>query len=183
MQERNDIEKIMLTERQIHNKVVRMGHEISEKYKGKDLLLIGILKGAFVFFSDLVRSIDIPMSVDFMAVSSYGNGADSSGVVRIMKDLDDPIEGKDVLIIEDILDTGHTLNYLLKVLNTRKPASISLCVLLDKFERREVFDIVPEFTGFKIENEFVVGYGLDYAEKYRNLPFVGILKPSIYEDW
>ncbi|MCK5128557.1 MAG: hypoxanthine phosphoribosyltransferase [Clostridiales bacterium] len=182
MEERKDIETIMLTERQIHNRVVQIGHEISKKYKGKDLLLVGILKGAFVFFSDLVRSIDIPMAVDFMAVSSYGNETESSGIVRIMKDLDDPIEGKDVLIIEDILDTGHTLNYLLKVLNARKPASIKLCVLLDKFERREVMDIVPDFTGFKIENEFVVGYGLDYGEKYRNLPYVGVLKPSIYED-
>lgn len=182
MEERKDIQTIMLTERQIHNRVVQIGYEISKKYKGKDLLLVGILKGAFVFFSDLVRSIDIPMAVDFMAVSSYGNETESSGIVRIMKDLDDPIEGKDVLIVEDILDTGHTLNYLLKVLNARKPASISLCVLLDKFERREVKDIIPEFSGFKIENEFVVGYGLDYAEKYRNLPFVGILKPSIYED-
>ena len=144
--------------------------------------MVGILKGAFVFFSDLARSIDIPMAVDFMAVSSYGNDTESSGIVRIMKDLDEPIENKDVLIVEDILDTGHTLNYLLKVLNARNPASISLCVLLDKYERSEVKDIVPEFTGFKIENEFVVGYGLDYAEKYRNLPFIGILKPSIYED-
>jgi len=182
MAERNDIERILLTEREIHNKVVRMGHEISKKYKNKDLLMIGILKGAFVFFSDLSRSIDIPMAVDFMAVSSYGDDTQSSGIVRIMKDLDDPIEGKDVLIVEDILDTGHTLNYLLKVLNARKPASISLCVLLDKYERREVKDIIPDFTGFKIENEFVVGYGLDYGEKYRNLPFIGILKPSIYQD-
>ncbi len=182
MEDRKDIEKIMLTERQIHNKVVQMGYEISKKYQGKDLLLVGILKGAFIFFSDLVRSIDIPLAVDFMAVSSYGNETESSGIVRIMKDLDDSIEDKHVLIIEDILDTGHTLNYLLKVLNARKPASISLCVLLDKYERREVVDIIPEFTGFKIENEFVVGYGLDYAEKYRNLPYVGILKSSIYDD-
>jgi hypoxanthine phosphoribosyltransferase len=182
MEERKDIQEIMLTERQLQNKVAQLGHEISKKYKGRDLLLVGILKGAFVFFSDLCRSIDIPMSVDFMAVSSYGNQTESSGIVRIMKDLDGPIEGKDVLIVEDILDTGHTLNYLLKVLNARKPASISLCVLLDKFERREVKDIVPDFTGFKIRNEFVVGYGLDYAEKYRNLPYVGILKPSVYED-
>ena len=180
--DRKDIERIMLTEREIHNKVAQIGHEISKKYKDKDLLLVGILKGAFVFFSDLARSIEIPMAVDFMAVSSYGGDTQSSGVVRIMKDLDEPIEGKDVLIVEDILDTGHTLNYLLKVLNARKPASISLCVLLDKYERREVPDIVPDFTGFKIENEFVVGYGLDYAEKYRNLPFIGILKPSVYED-
>ena len=180
--DKKDIERIMLTEREIHNKVAQIGHEISEKYKDKDLLMVGILKGAFVFFSDLARSIEIPMAVDFMAVSSYGGDTQSSGVVRIMKDLDEPIEGKDVLIVEDILDTGHTLNYLLKVLNARKPASISLCVLLDKYERREVPDIVPDFTGFKIENEFVVGYGLDYAEKYRNLPFIGILKPSVYED-
>lgn len=182
MEGRKDIERILLTEREIHNKVVRIGHEISEKYKGKDLLMVGILKGAFVFFSDLARSIDIPMAVDFMAVSSYGSETESSGIVRIMKDLDAPIEGKDVLIVEDILDTGHTLSYLLKVLNARKPASINLCVLLDKYERREVPDIVPDFTGFKIENEFVVGYGLDYAEKYRNLPFIGILKPSVYQD-
>jgi hypoxanthine phosphoribosyltransferase len=182
MEERKDIERILLTEREIHNKVVQMGHEISLKYMGKDLLMVGILKGAFVFFSDLARSIDIPMAVDFMAVSSYGSETESSGIVRIMKDLDEPIEGKDVLIVEDILDTGHTLNYLLKVLNARKPASISLCVLLDKYERREVKNIIPDFTGFKIENEFVVGYGLDYAEKYRNLPFIGILKPSVYGD-
>ncbi len=180
--DKKDIERIMLTEREIHNKVAQIGHEISKKYKDKDLLLVGILKGAFVFFSDLARSIEIPMAVDFMAVSSYGGDTQSSGVVRIMKDLDESIEGKDVLIVEDILDTGHTLNYLLKVLNARKPASISLCVLLDKYERREVPDIVPDFTGFKIENEFVVGYGLDYAEKYRNLPFIGILKPSVYQD-
>ena len=182
MLDKNDIERILFTEREIHNKVAQIGHQISKKYEGKDLLLVGILKGAFVFFSDLARSIDIPMAVDFMAVSSYGNETESSGIVRIMKDLDEPIEGKDVLIVEDILDTGHTLDYLLKVLNARKPASIKLCVLLDKYERREVHDIVPDFTGFKIENEFVVGYGLDYAEKYRNLPFIGILKPSVYED-
>lgn len=182
MEDRKDIERILLTERQIHNKVAQIGHAISMKYEGKDLLLVGILKGAFIFFSDLARSIDIPMDVDFMAVSSYGNGTESSGVVRIMKDLDGSIEGKHVLIVEDILDTGHTLNYLLKVLNARNPASISLCVLLDKYERREVKDIIPEFTAFKIENDFVVGYGLDYAEKYRNLPYVGILKSSVYED-
>jgi hypoxanthine phosphoribosyltransferase len=178
-----DIAKILLTEEMIQAKVKELAAQISDKYRGtgRPLHAIVILKGATFFAADLLRRLDIPARVDFMAISSYGTRSSSSGVVRILKDLDHPIEGQDVLVIEDIVDSGRTLNYLLQGLKQRNPASLSLCVLLDKPDRR-VVDVHPEFVGFEIPDEFVVGYGLDYAELYRNLPYIGVLKPELYKD-
>lgn len=173
------IDRILLSDNEIQHRVKEMGKEISADYADRDLLVIGILKGAVLFMADLLREIDIPVKMDFMAVSSYGVSTSSSGVVRITKDLDQSLEGRHVLIIEDIVDTGLTLTYLLENLATRKPASVKCCVLLDKPSRRKV-DIVPRYVGFSIPDEFVVGYGLDYAELYRNLPHVCVLKPEVY---
>jgi hypoxanthine phosphoribosyltransferase len=152
---------------------------LTEEYKGKDLLVVGILKGCMLFLSDLVRAIELPLAMDFMVVSSYGSATKSSGVVRILKDLEREIEGKDVLIIEDIVDTGLTLSYLIENFKTRNPKSVKVCSLLDKPDRRMV-QVDIEYVGFKIPDEFVVGYGLDYSEIYRNLPFVCVLKPEVY---
>jgi hypoxanthine phosphoribosyltransferase len=174
------IEKILLTEDQLAQRVRELGQEISKDYEGKDLLVVGILKGAVLFMADLLRSISIPVKMDFMAVSSYGASTHSSGVVRITKDMDQSVEDKDILIVEDIVDTGLTLTYLLDNLGTRKPASVKCCVLLDKPSRRKVA-ITPDYRGFTIPDEFVVGYGLDYAEIYRNLPYVGVPKPEVYQ--
>ncbi|MBP0990538.1 MAG: hypoxanthine phosphoribosyltransferase [Oscillospiraceae bacterium] len=174
-----DVLKILLTEEEIKNKVRKLGEEISKDYEGKKLLLIGVLKGSVVFMSDLMRNISVDNRIDFMAVSSYGNGTKTTGVVRILKDLDKPIEGLDVLIVEDILDSGKTLSYLRELLYERNPKSIRIAALLDKPERREA-DIKADYVGFEIPNEFVVGYGLDYDERYRNLPYVGVLKPEVY---
>jgi len=176
----NDILKILLSEEEIKAKVQEIGAAISRDYEGKNLLLVGALKGCVVFMADLMREITVHAKIDFMAVSSYGSGVKSTGVVRILKDLDRDIAGYDVLIIEDILDSGKTLFYLKKLLAERKPASIKIATLLDKPERREA-DIVPDYVGFVVPNEFVVGYGLDYDEKYRNLPYIGVLKPAVYE--
>ena len=178
-----DIEKILLTEEMLQEKVKELGAAITERYRGtgRPLHVIVILKGAAFFAADLLRRIEIPVRLDFMAISSYGVKTSSSGVVRILKDLDHPIEGHDVLVVEDIIDSGRTLNYLLESLKQRRPASVATCVLLDKPQRREV-NVNPEFVGFEIPDEFVVGYGLDYAEKYRNLPYIGVLKPSLYRD-
>jgi hypoxanthine phosphoribosyltransferase len=151
-----------------------LGREISADYEGRSLLLVGVLKGAVFFLSDLMRHIDVPCEVDFMAVASYGSSTDSSGVVRILKDLDASIEGRDVLIVEDIVDSGLTLSYLLRTMRARDPASLEVCALLTKPERRKV-DLPIRYTGFEIPNQFVIGYGLDYGEKYRNLPFVAVL--------
>ncbi|MGE5577701.1 MAG: hypoxanthine phosphoribosyltransferase [Syntrophothermus sp.] len=174
-----DVGEILLTEAQIAEKIAEMGERISRDYAGKDLLAIGILKGAILFMSDLIRQITIPVKTDFMAVSSYGASTKSSGIVRILKDLDESVEGKHLLIVEDIVDTGLTLKYLVENLSSRRPASIKVCTLMDKPARREV-QIVPDYTGFQIPDKFVVGFGLDYAERYRNLPFIGVLKPEIY---
>lgn len=174
-----DCEKLLYTREQIAERVKELGAQITHDYEGKNLLLLGILKGAVVFFADLAREIDSPMTMDFMAVSSYGSGTDSSGKVRILKDLDSDVEGRDILIVEDILDTGLTMYNLKNLLETRHPASIKIAVLLDKPERRSV-DIHADYAGFTIPDEFVVGYGLDYAQKYRNLPFIGVLAPKIY---
>ena len=174
-----DVLKILLTEEEIKNKVRKLGEEISKDYEGKKLLLIGVLKGSVVFMSDLMRNISVDNRIDFMAVSSYGSGTKTTGVVRILKDLDKPIEGLDVLIVEDILDSGKTLSYLRELLYERKPNSIRIAALFDKPERREA-DIRADYVGFEIPNEFVVGYGLDYDERYRNLPYVGVLKPEVY---
>ena len=177
---RQDMETILFDQAQLEAKVAQLGEQISRDYEGKDLLLVGVLKGSVVFMADLMRRITVPAAIDFMVVSSYGSGVKTSGVVRILKDLDRSIEGKDVLIVEDILDSGMTLHYLRDLLRDRGCASVRIVTLLDKPERRKV-DIHPDYVGFQIPDAFVVGYGLDYAEKYRNLPYVGILKPSVYE--
>lgn len=174
-----DIAKILLTEEDIRERTQELGTRISEDYAGRDLMLICVLKGGFMFLSDLLRAISVPLSVDFMATSSYGAGIESSGVVRILKDLDVPIEGRNILIVEDIIDTGHTLDYLLRILDERQPASLRICTLLNKPDRREA-DIKIDYLGFNIPNEFVVGYGLDFDELYRNLAYIGVLKPDKY---
>lgn len=174
-----DVSEILITQTQLSDKIAELGAQISEDYKDKCLLMVSVLKGSIVFMADLMRTISIPLRVDFMSVSSYGSGVKTTGVVKITKDLDIPIEGFDLLIVEDILDSGKTLSYLKSLLMERNPNSIRLVTLLDKPERREV-DVKPDYLGFSIPDEFVVGYGLDYAEKYRNLPFVGVLRPEIY---
>ena len=176
----NAIESVLISEDALQEKVCTLAAQISEDYKGKDLLLIAVLKGSFVFAADLFRKITIPASIDFMAVSSYGSTSKSSGVVKILKDLDHPIAGKDVLIVEDILDSGLTLSYIREMLLQRGANSLKICTILNKPDRRKA-DITADYLGFDIPDEFVVGYGLDYDEKYRNLPFVGILKREIYE--
>ncbi len=175
----NDIKSVLYSEETLRETVEALGKKISEDYRGRNLLLVSVLKGSVVFMSDLMRSISIPCEIDFMAVSSYGNGVKSSGTVRIIKDLDRDIRGFDVLVVEDILDSGKTLNYLMDVLYARNPNSIRICTLFDKPERREV-DIYADYSGLKVPDEFIVGYGLDYAEHYRNLPFIGVLKESVY---
>ena len=174
-----DIERVLFTEEELKQRVKEIAQRIDADYAGKEPLLISVLRGSFVFMADLVREITLPCTVDFMAVSSYGGGTTSSGQVKIVKDLSEQIEGKDVLVVEDILDSGNTLSYLLKLLEARHPASIRLCTLLDKPERRTK-PVAVQYTGFTIPDEFVVGYGRDYDEKYRNLPYIGILKPRVY---
>ena len=175
----HDLDKVRLTEEQIAKRVKELGEIITKDYKGKNLFVIGILRGASVFMSDLIREIKLPLEIDFMAVSSYGVSTKSSGVVRIAKDLDSTIGDKDVLVVEDIVDTGLTLKYIVENLQSRKPASVKICTLLDKPSRR-VTDVEVAYNGFTIPDEFVVGYGLDYGEIYRNLPYIGVLKPEIY---
>jgi hypoxanthine phosphoribosyltransferase len=177
---RQDIKEILLDEETLKSKIKELGNIISKDYKGKDLVLIGVLKGSVMFMSDLMKEITIPCSMDFMAVSSYGNSTSSSGVVRILKDLDFEIEGKSVLVIEDIIDSGVTLKYLMEYLKARKANSLEIACLLNKPERRKV-DMHVKYIGFDVPDEFLIGYGLDYAEKYRNLPFIGILKEEIYK--
>lgn len=177
---REDIEKILLDEEQISKKIKEIGNTISKDYKGKDLILIGVLKGSIMYMANLAREIDIPCTMDFMSVSSYGNSTTSSGIVKILKDLDASIEGKDVLIVEDIIDSGITLKYLQKYLRAKNPNSVEITTLLNKPERRKA-DIEVKYIGFEVPDYFLVGYGLDYAEKYRNLPFIGILKEEIYK--
>ena len=177
---KNDVKEILFDENTLIKRVEEIGKEISKDYLGKELVLIGVLKGSVLFMSDLLKKIEIPCTMDFMAVSSYGNSTQSSGVVRILKDLDYQIEGKDVLIVEDIIDTGVTLKYLVEYLKARKPNSLEICCLLNKQERRKV-DISAKYLGFEVPDYFLVGYGLDYAEKYRNLPYIGILKEEIYK--
>ncbi len=176
----NDIQQVLLSAEEIAARVKELGQQISEEYHDKEILMVGVLRGAVIFMSDLARSINVPVAIDFMAVSSYGTSTTSSGIVRIMKDLDEEVAGRHVLVVEDIIDSGLTLNYLLENLRTRKPASIRLVTLLNKPERRRK-DVHVDYNGFSIPDHFVVGYGLDYAEKYRNLPFIGILKPEAYE--
>jgi hypoxanthine phosphoribosyltransferase len=175
----SDIERVLITEEQIQDKIRELGAQITADYEGRDLLLIGVLKGAFVLMADLSRHIRLPLEFDFMAVSSYGAATQTSGVVRILKDLDHEIAGRDVLLVEDIVDSGLTLNYLLKNLRMRKPATLEVCALLQKPEAQRV-TIDTKYRGFEIPAVFVVGYGLDYDERYRNLPFVGTLRPEVY---
>jgi len=175
----DDIMKVLLTSEQIEERVVAIGRDLTKKFEGCEPLFIGVLKGSFIFMADLIRHVDLKCSVDFMAVSSYGCGTTSSGAVKINKDLNEDIADRHVVIVEDILDSGVTLNYLCGYLRNRKPASITLVTLLDKPARRKS-PIKADLVGFEVPDEFVVGYGLDYAEKYRNLPFVGILKPEVY---
>lgn len=176
----NDIKKILISEEKLKHKVTELGAKITEDYRDKDLLLVCVLKGAVIFVSDLMRTIDLPLDIDFMAISSYGSNTKSSGVVRILKDLNASIEGRHVLIVEDIIDSGLTLSYLIDNLKSRGPASVEICTILDKPDRR-VADLEIKYTGFQVPDEFVVGYGLDYAEKYRNLPYIAVLKEEIYQ--
>jgi hypoxanthine phosphoribosyltransferase len=176
-----DIAQVLLTREQISNRVVELGKQISIDYAGKDLILVGILKGCAIFLADLVRNISVPLAFDFVAVSSYGADTKSSGVVRILKDLDESVESRHVLVVEDIVDTGLTLrlSYLLENLRSRRAASVKVCSLLDKPSRRRV-DVPVDYRGFTVEDQFVVGYGMDYQGKYRSLPYIGILKPEVY---
>ncbi|AAO34852.1 hypoxanthine phosphoribosyltransferase [Clostridium tetani] len=174
-----DIKEVLYNEEELRKKIKEMGKKITEDYKGKDLILIGVLKGSVIFMADLMKEINIPCNMDFMAVSSYGNSSETSGVVRILKDLDFEIENRDVLIVEDIVDSGVTLRYLVDYLKGRKPASIEIVCLLNKEERRQS-NIDVKYIGFDVPDYFLVGYGLDFAERYRNLPYVAILKEEVY---
>lgn len=176
---KNDIKEILVSQNELEQICTRLGEQITKDYAGKKLMAIGLLKGSFIFMADLLRKVDLQCSIDFMAVSSYGSGTRSSGAVKIVKDLAVDPEGYDLLIIEDILDSGRTLSYVCDMLNTRKPNSIKVCTLLDKPSRR-VTDLVADYVGMEVPDEFVVGYGLDYDEKYRNLPYIGILKEEVY---
>jgi len=177
---RQDIQEVLFTEAELNERISELGEQITADYEGKSLIVVGILKGSNIFTSDLVRKINLPLKMDFMAVSSYGSATASTGVVKILKDLDRGIEGEHVLIVEDIVDSGLTLKYLKDILLTRNPASIKVCTLLDKPARRKE-DIKPDYLGYEVPDEFIVGYGIDYAERYRNLPYVGILKREVYE--
>jgi hypoxanthine phosphoribosyltransferase len=172
------VAEILIEEDVLRSRVIELGDEISRDYDGRELLLIGVLKGAVFFMADLMRQLTVPCEIDFMAISSYGASTDSSGVVRILKDLDINIEGRDVLVVEDIIDSGLTLSYLMRNLEAREPASLEVCALLTKPARREI-DVPVRYVGFEIPNRFVIGYGLDFAERYRNLPYVGVLDPDL----
>ena len=175
-----DIERVLFTEEELKARVAEIAARIDRDYAGKEPMLISVLRGSFIFMADLARAITLPCTVDFMAVSSYGSGTTSSGQVKITKDLSESIEGRDIIVVEDILDSGNTLSYLFQLLQAQHPASVRLCTLLDKPSRRTK-PITADYTGFTVDDLFVVGYGLDYAEKYRNLPYIGILKPAVYE--
>lgn len=177
--QRDDIEKVLITEEEIREKVAELGAQITKDYKGKNLLMVSVLKGSVIFMADLMRAIDLPCTIDFMCVSSYGSGTSSSGVVKIIKDLDIDLHNKDLLIVEDILDSGKTLHYITKMLSDRGTASIRIATLLDKPERRKA-PLTPDYSCFNVPDEFVVGYGLDYDERYRNLPYIGVLNPEVY---
>jgi hypoxanthine phosphoribosyltransferase len=175
----NDVDRILLSEQEISDKVKELGEKISKDYEDKNLMLVSVLKGSVVFMADLMRAITIPVQIDFMSISSYGSNTSSTGVVKISKDLDVNVEGLDLLIVEDILDSGLTLSYIIELFRSRNPRSIKLCTLLTKPERRKV-NITIDYKGFVIPDVFVIGYGLDFDEKYRNLPFIGVLKPEKY---
>ncbi len=174
-----DIERVLITEEQVKRRVKELGEEISHDYKEKDLVIVAVLRGAIVFLCDLIREISIPITLDFLSISSY-SGQTQTGVVRILKDLDESIENRHVILVEDIIDTGLTLNYILKTLRARRPADIRVCALLDKKARR-IVDVQIDYVGFEIPDEFVVGYGMDYDQRYRSLPFIGILKRAILD--
>lgn len=176
-----DIERILISEKDIKKAVKKMGKQISKDYEGKNLILVSVLKGSVIFMADLMRAIAIPINIDFMSVSSYGGGTKSSGVVKILKDLDSDLIGKDILIVEDILDSGMTLSYLKKIFEQRHVSSIRIATLLDKPERR-IADVTADYFCFTVPDEFVVGYGLDFDQQYRHLPYIGVLKPEIYEN-
>lgn len=180
MEKHPDVEYVMLSERQITKRVKQLAKQLDTLYEGRKPVVVCILKGSVVFFSELIRNMRTPLTLDFMSVSSYGTGSKSTGEIQIKKDLTTDIAGRDVLIVEDIIDSGNTLYNLKKLLNGRSPSSVNIVTLLDKPERREV-PMEPEYKGFVIKDEFVIGYGLDYAEEYRNLPYVGVLKRSVYE--
>ena len=173
-----DVAEILIEEEHLQARIDELGREISLDYEGRDLLLVGVLKGAVFFLADLMRRLSVPCEIDFMAISSYGDGTDSSGVVRILKDLEASIAGRDVLVVEDIIDSGLTLSYLMRSLAAREPATLEVCALLTKPDRREI-EVPVRYVGFPIPNKFVIGYGLDYAERYRNLPYIGVLNPDI----
>ncbi len=175
-----DVESIMFSKEQLQARIAELAAQLDGEYAGKTPLMVGILKGSVMFYADLLRAMTIPVEMDFMAISSYGAGSKSSGEVKLIKDLDRKIEGRDVIIVEDIIDSGYTLSYLKRMLYSRKPSSVKICALLDKYSRR-VVPIEADYKGFDCEDEFVVGFGLDYAERYRNLPYIGILKRSVYE--
>ena len=175
----DDVEEILLTDGQIRARVGELGAQLSRDYDGRDPVLVSVLKGSIVFLADLVRGVELPLSIDIMEVSSYGAATETSGQVRILKDLSNPIEGRHVIVVEDIIDTGLTLNYLLRYLREKGPTSLRICCLLDKPARR-LTEIPIDYVGFTIPDRFVVGYGLDYGERYRNLPYVGVLRPSVY---
>lgn len=175
----SDIEEILISEEDLQERIKTLGMQIAADYEGKDLVLVGVLKGAVLFMADIMRYINIPLSFDFMAMSSYGKDTKPSGVMRILKDLDEDVESRHVLIIEDIIDTGFSLSYLTANLRSRNIASLKICTLLDKPDRRKV-NVKVDYNGFSIPNRFVVGYGLDFAQRYRNLPFIGVLKPEVY---
>ena len=176
-----DVAEVLIDEQSLRARVEELGEEVSRDYVGREPLLIGVLKGAVFFMADLMRQLTVPCEVDFMAISSYGAATDSSGVVRILKDLDINIEGRDVLVVEDIIDSGLTLSYLIRNLEAREPASLEVCALMTKPERRQI-DVPVRYVGFEIPNRFVIGYGLDFAERYRNLPYVGVLDPGLVSD-
>lgn len=176
-----DIEKVLVTREEIATAVKKLGQEITADYGDKEIVVIGILRGAAVFMTDIIREIDLYMDIDFMSVSSYGDGTESTGQVKIIKDLDTNVRDKHILIVEDIIDTGRTLKHLVELFEYRQAASIKIATLLDKPERRIMKDIMPDYVGIEIPNEFVVGYGLDFQQKYRNLPYIGVLKPEIYQ--
>ncbi len=178
---KNDIERVLVSEEELKAKVQELGAQITRDYQGKNLLMVSVLKGSVIFMADLMRAVDLPCTIDFMCVSSYGSGTRTSGVVKIIKDLDIDLHGKDLLIVEDILDSGKTLHYITKMLSDRGTASIRIATLLDKPERR-VAPLTPDYSGFVIPDKFVVGYGLDCDERYRNLPYIGVLKPEVYEN-
>ena len=174
------LEKTLISEEQLKTRISELAKQIEKDYEGKSPVIVGVLKGSVMFYTDLVRQIDLPLTVDFMSISSYGAGVNSTGEVKIIKDIDGKIGGKDVIIVEDIVDSGYSMNCLLKLFATRSPKSVRVCALLDIPFRREI-PVPIDYTGFQVANEFVVGYGLDYAGLYRNIPFIGVLKKEVYE--